>query len=165
MAATAPPTSRRLRAEQVLDATTYTVSDGQRHELPVSGRTLELELELALDDARALELSVLESPDRRERTVIRYTREGQLIVDRTQASDDPQVTADTQRMAVPPYDEPLSLRCFVDASVLELYANERHCLTSRVYPTRADSTGVSVTAKEGRGTVVSLSAWRLENGY
>ena len=112
-----------------------------------------------------MELSVLESPDRRERTVIRYTREGQLVVDRTRASDDPQVTADTQRMAVPPYDEPLSLRCFVDASVVELYVNERHCLTSRVYPTRADSTGVSVAAEGGRATLSSLSAWRLENNY
>ena len=75
------------------------------------------------------------------------------------------MTADTQRMAVPPYEEPLSLRCFLDGSVLELYANERHCLTSRVYPTRGDSTGVSVAADSGRATVESLSAWQLENGY
>jgi len=156
---------RNLRAEQVIDAATYTVSDGRRRGLPVSGRALELELELALENATAAELSILESPDRAERTTLRYTREGELVVDRTRASDDPQVTADTQQMAVPPCDEPLSLRCFVDASVVELYANGRHCLTSRVYPTRTDSTGVSVTAEGGRATVSSLSAWRLEDGY
>ena len=156
---------RRLRAGQMLDAATCSVSDGERRELPVSGRSLELDLELALEDARTLELSVLESPDGSERTTVRYTQEGELVVDRTEASDDPGVTADTQRMAVPPYDEPLSLRCFVDGSVVELYANERHCLTSRVYPTREDSTGVSVAAEGGRATLSSLSAWRLADGY
>jgi beta-fructofuranosidase len=68
-------------------------------------------------------------------------------------------------MAVPPHDEPLSLRCFLDESVLELYANERHCLTSRVYPAREDSTGISAAAEGGRATISGLSAWELGDGY
>jgi beta-fructofuranosidase len=156
---------RTLRAERLLEDATRSLSAGDRRSLDVAGRTLELDLEVALDDATAFELSVLESPDRAEQTVVRYRNDGELVVDRTAASDDGRVTADTQRMAVPPYEEPLSLRCFLDGSVLELYANERHCLTSRVYPTRGDSTGVSVAADSGRATVESLSAWQLENGY
>jgi beta-fructofuranosidase len=65
-------------------------------------------------------------------------------------------------MPVPPHDEPLSLRAFLDGSVVELYANDRHCLTSRVYP-EAESTGISVAAEGGRATVSSLAAWALEH--
>jgi beta-fructofuranosidase len=45
--------------------------------------------------------------------------------------------------------------------VIELYANGRHCLTSRVYPD-ADSTGLSIAATGGRAAVESLSVWELE---
>ncbi len=138
-----------------------TLEGGERRTLDASGTAVELELEVTLDDAETFELSVLESSEGRERTPVRYTHEGEVLVDRSAASDDPQVTTATQRMTVTPYDEPLSLRCFVDESVVELYANERHCLTSRVYPTREDSTDISVAAEGGRVTVESLSAWSL----
>jgi beta-fructofuranosidase len=155
----------RLRTERLLDGATFELSAGERRRLDVAGRTLELDLEVRLRDAAAAELSVFESPDRAERTTLRYGRDGELVVDRTAASDDSRVTADTQRMAVPPHDEPLSLRCFLDRSVLEVYANGRHCLTSRIYPTRDDSVGVSLAADDGRATVRDLSVWRLGDGY
>ncbi|MFW5974157.1 MAG: glycoside hydrolase family 32 protein, partial [Natrialbaceae archaeon] len=127
--------------------------DGSRH--------LEFDCTVRLDDAAAVELGVLESPDGEERTVIRYTREGELIVDRSNASLDERTETESQQITVTPYDEPLSLRGFVDGSVLELFANERHCLTSRVYPTRPDSTGLSMAAEGGRATVEELSVWEL----
>jgi beta-fructofuranosidase len=66
-------------------------------------------------------------------------------------------------MTVTPYDEPLSLRVFLDGSVVEVFANRRHCLTSRVYPIWEDSTGLSVRAEGGRATVRSLSVWQLRS--
>jgi len=137
------------------------VLDAERRSLDAAGRALELEFEVALDDATEFELSVFESPDGTERTPIRYTRKGELLVDRSESSQDPRATTDTQRMPVTPADEPLSLRVFLDGSVVELFANRRHCLTSRVYPTREDSTGVSIRTVDGSATVHSLSAWQL----
>ena len=142
-----------------------TLDGGQRERLDAGGRTLELEFEVHLADAEAFELSVLESPDRAEYTPIMYTRGGELTVDRSPASADKQVFAETQRMHVTPYDEPLSLRVLLDGSVVELYANQRHCLTSRVYPTDPASTGLSLAAQAGRATVTSLSGWRLGNAF
>jgi len=121
--------------------------DDQRR-LDVSGAAIEIEIEIALDDAEAVEISRVETPDRAEHTPIRYARDGTLSIDRTPSSRDPRAFADAQSMAVPPYDEPLSLRVFLDRSVIEIYANGRHCLTSRVYPTRDDAVGVS---RAGRG--------------
>ncbi|WP_245903036.1 GH32 C-terminal domain-containing protein [Salinigranum rubrum] len=54
----------------------------------------------------------------------------------------------------------LSLRVFVDGSVVELFANGSRCLTSRVYPSRKDAEGVSFVARDGVVSV-SVDAWKL----
>ncbi|WP_226010323.1 GH32 C-terminal domain-containing protein [Halomicrobium salinisoli] len=142
----------------------WTVAPDSPSELDLAGRSLELRAEVALADADAAELAVLETPDREERTALRYTREGDLVVDRSAASLDPETSEEELRMPVPPYDEPLDLQVYVDGSVVEVFANERHCLTARVYPTREDATGVSLTARGGAAEV-SLDAWELAGTF
>ena len=152
-----------LRDRQIPTPASLSLAAGERERL-ADGDALELQMEVALADATAVELSLLTSPDGAERTTLRYTRDGELVFDRTAASNDHRATADTRRMAVPPYDEPLSLRVFVDRSVVEVFANERHCLTARVYPTREDATGVSMVAEGGRARVEDLACWAMETG-
>jgi len=151
-----------LRGRRLAGPTAFDL-DADRRRLPAAGRRLELELELELADATAAELSVFESPDREERTPIRYTHRGDLRLERAASSLDNRAATDTQEMTVTPYDEPLTLRAFLDGSVVELYANRRHCLTSRVYPTREDSTGLSLCAEGGRASVRSLSVWEMRS--
>lgn len=155
------PAIADLRHTQIAADRTVSLETDDRQRLDISGDAIEITAELALDDADALELSVFETPDRAEYTPIRYERDGTLAVDRSPSSQDPRTFIDTQSMPVPPYDEPLSLRIFLDRSVIELYANERHCLTSRVYPTRGDAVGISAAAQGGRASIRSLSAWEL----
>ena len=57
--------------------------------------------------------------------------------------------------------EPLTLRIFLDRSILEVFANRRQCVTQRIYPTRRDSTGISLFVRGGRARVSSLQAWTL----
>ncbi|WP_158056121.1 glycoside hydrolase family 32 protein [Halorussus halophilus] len=154
-----------LRAETLVADEQVALDAGERQSLDASGRALELELEVKLEDAEAFELVVFESPDGDERTPIRYTAGNELVVERGESSLDQSVVAEPQRIRVTPYDEPLTLRVFLDGSIVELFANERHCLTSRVYPTREDSTGVSLWSDDGRTTVSSLSVWRLESAW
>ncbi len=154
-----------LRNRRYLDDASLALAAGDRRRLGASGRTLELSLEIDLRGADAVELSAFESPDRRERTPIRYTAEGELLVDRERSSEDPRVATGVQRLRVGDPGEPLTLRCFLDGSVIELFANDRHCLTSRVYPTRTDSTGLSVLAEGGPATVQSLSVWSLGTAF
>ncbi len=150
-----------LRTTQLADDARIDLAADDRRRLDVDGAAIEIAAEIALDDAEAVELSVFETPDRAEHTPIRYERDGTLSVDRAPSSRNPHAFVDTQSMSVPPYDEPLSLRLFLDRSVVEIYANERHCLTSRVYPTRDDAVGISAVAEGGRASVSSLSAWAL----
>ncbi|MBX0284917.1 GH32 C-terminal domain-containing protein [Halomicroarcula sp. F28] len=134
-------------------------------ELDVQSRQFELKATVRLEDADAVELRVLETPDGEEQTPIRYTAASEVVVDRTQASTAPEATTDSQRMTVTPYDAPLSLHAFVDGSIVEVFANERHCLTSRVYPERTDATGISLAATGGTATVTGLDCWELGSAW
>ncbi|MDQ2052506.1 GH32 C-terminal domain-containing protein [Natronolimnohabitans sp. A-GB9] len=154
-----------LRVERRDDGSAPVTLDDERRDVDVSGRALEIDLEVRLEDAAEFGLVVGESPDGDERTPIRYTRASELVVDRAHSSVDPRTAAEPVRMDVTPVDDSLSLRAFLDGSVLELFANDRHCLTTRIYPTRADSDGISLYATDGVATVESFDVWTLDSAW
>ncbi|MBC8075861.1 MAG: glycoside hydrolase family 32 protein [Chloroflexales bacterium] len=140
------------------------VPAGQAVVLPnITGDTLELLVELAPAPDGLSGIVVRRSPDEAEQTRISYDPTlCQLIVDRTQSS----LNLATDRNAhVAPLtlspDEPLRLRVFLDRSVLEVFANERVSITSRIYPTRADSQGVALLAERGDAQLLGLDAWQM----
>jgi sucrose-6-phosphate hydrolase SacC (GH32 family) len=57
--------------------------------------------------------------------------------------------------------EPLTLRIFLDRSVLEVFANDRQCITQRIYPSRPDSLGVRLCALGGDPVGASVTAWDM----
>ncbi len=60
-------------------------------------------------------------------------------------------------------DEPLQLRVFIDRSVVEVFVNGKQCVATRVYPGRADSTGVSLRAQGQAVTLRRLDAWKMSS--
>lgn len=87
---------------------------------------------------------------------------------RSTPRDEPEGIDESERYAIAqeaPFElasgEQLKLRVFLDRSVLEIFANGRQCLTQRIYPTRADSLGVSIFARGGPVIVRSLEAWDM----
>ena len=60
-------------------------------------------------------------------------------------------------------DEPLRLRIFVDHSIVEVFANDRQCLTLRTYPEREDSSGVSVFARGSDARLASFDIWQMRS--
>ena len=60
-------------------------------------------------------------------------------------------------------DEALQLRIFIDRSIIEVFANDQQCLTLRVYPSRADSAGVTLFARGGAAQLRSLRAWQMRS--
>ena len=48
-----------------------------------------------------------------------------------------------------------------DRSVVEVYANGRVCVTSRAYPSRADSLGVALFAEGGAAEARVVDAWEI----
>ena len=59
--------------------------------------------------------------------------------------------------------EPLHLCVFIDRSIIEVFANDRQCLTIRAYPTRDDSSLVSVFARGSEAKLVSMHAWQMRS--
>jgi beta-fructofuranosidase len=53
------------------------------------------------------------------------------------------------------------LHVFLDRSIVEVYANERACLTARIYPSRTDSLGVNLFSRDGSARVRALDVWEL----
>jgi beta-fructofuranosidase len=150
-----------LRGNHVSKAD-LTLAADERRGLDVDGRAAEVFVDVEVDPGATFELRLSESPAGTERTVVRYDGES-VVVDRSRSSRDDAASTDEQRMPVE--GESLSLRAFVDGSVLELFANERRCLTSRVYPTRPDATGISVAARGGEVGLAELDAWELGEAY
>jgi beta-fructofuranosidase len=128
-----------------------------RTRLELSGRALELRLSVRLDDADGVELGVLESESGEERTAVRW-EDRRLGVERLASNEGPVSSVESQWLTLPDRRE-LSLTVLVDGSVVEVFADEGRCLTSRVYPNE-HSGRVSLRALGGEATV-DVEGWRL----
>ena len=146
----------------------------------VQGPQLEIAVEVERGNASAVELGILSAPDASEVTVIRYDwNASELTLDTTRSSLN---TVDgvgrikqvagvgcheglAAALTEPPFGltegEHLSLRVFVDRSIVEVFANERCCFTGRVYPTLQDSVCVSMAAEGGRAALFSADVWAM----
>lgn len=75
-------------------------------------------------------------------------------------------SSDTQTLMGAPLTlgegEGLTLRVFVDRSVVEAFANGRACHTLRTYPKREDSLGVDLFARGGDVQVESVDVWEMK---
>ena len=146
-----------LRGEPAVLESTGT-STGTLHRF--AGRHLDIEATFTLDRNK-VGLTLLTSPDGRESTRIVFWPEiRRLSIERSRSSLEPGVRRqDVHAHLELDRDEPLRLRVLLDASVLEVYANDRLCLSTRVYPTLAESTLGSVFV-EGTSTV-ELQGWEM----
>jgi beta-fructofuranosidase len=127
------------------------------------GDTLEIHAQVAAGAAGVVGLVVRAAPDQAEQTRIFYDWAAQrLVVDSTRASLDAAAPGSVQSgpLALAP-GEPLRLHIFLDCSVVEVFANERACLTSRIYPARPDSLGLALFAQDGSARLHALDIWHL----
>lgn len=123
---------------------------------------MEVELVADAGDATAVELVIASS--RAERTVLRYTWEtGELLVDRSQstAATGPDRSSRHGTLQLDE-GEPLRIRLLADRSVLEIFANDRLCLTTRIYPQEYEGTVYSVRAIGGPVALHHFQTWNLQ---
>ena len=165
---------KSLRGESI-SIENLTVDSGKEVVLPkVSGRALEIEAEIDFREAREVSLDILRSPVGEERTRIRLFREAwhgrsqnahTLSIDVSESTLDPRVPARMSESGPLWLEdkELLRLRVFIDHSVVEVFANNRQCLTVRTYPSREDSQQVSFRARGGSATLKQLTAWKMKS--
>jgi beta-fructofuranosidase len=140
-----------------------TVNPASTTRVQLQGAALEIVAEFLPSQAARFGLKVRCAPDGSEQTRIAYDpRSGWLSIDREQSSLDTAVHREPHGTHVRLADgETLTLQIFVDHSVVEVYANSRACLTSRVYPSRADSVGVEIFARGGPAQLHTLDVWEM----
>lgn len=142
----------------------------------ISGNTLELALTIDPGDAEVLGINLCASPDGAERTSISYRPSaGTLSIDLEKSTldksikhyyytmfngENPEVTKQEAPLELGD-GEKLELRIFIDRSIIEIYANERQCMTQCIYPTRDDSIGIELFTRGGSMTVDSIKAWDM----
>jgi beta-fructofuranosidase len=128
-----------------------------------AGDCLEIQAEIDPGDAHQAGLKLRAAPDGSEQTLVYYDRAAKLLAaDKSKSSLNP---AAERKMQSGPFDlargEPLRLHIFLDGSVIEIFANERACLTARVYPESPRSQGLGLFANGGKAKVTSLDAWEM----
>lgn len=141
----------------------YALSDlrltGGERDLEIRGTALDIELEIKPEGE--VGLAVACAADGGEETRISYRPDSKLLsVNRERASQEPEHETFAHEA---PHElargESLQLRILLDGSVLEIIANGRTSICSRIYPTRADSQGLRLF---GSGLVQTLSAWPMQ---
>lgn len=128
----------------------------------VKGEGLEIEASFMANDAALFGLRVRCSPDDDEYTVIAYDAETQrLIIDATHSTLNPKARGEIRSAQLALDEDELRLRIYLDRSVLEVFANERSCISDRIYPERVDSEGIEVFAEGGSVRLQHLTAWQM----
>ena len=146
----------RLRGEPV--ALGAVQLSGEESPLDISGRALDIVARF--EPAGVVGLAVACAPDGAEETRIAYDPERQeLVVDRSRSSllGDVETFAQRAPHALAP-DETLDLRILLDGSALEVIANDRTSIATRIYPSREDSQGVKVF---GEGRLGAMTIWPM----
>ncbi len=165
----------KLRHDPVKVENVTIPANGEKILPSVRGRAMELEAVIDPGEASEVGLRVFRSPNGEEQTTISLfmhawgwpwtSDKRELMIDVTQASLGSKIASRSPEIG-PLYledGEPLHLRVFIDRSIVEVFANGRQCLTLRAYPTRQDSTGVSVFARGGEASLVSLDAYQMKS--
>jgi beta-fructofuranosidase len=106
------------------------------------------------------------SPDREEQTLVYYDSSNHtVVVDRKHSTvlkgfSTAPVYGFFYSYTLSSGPEDLNIRIFLDGSLLEVYINDRFALTTRIYPSRDDSTGFGVFVGNGGSAVFdSMDAW------
>ena len=135
---------RQFQALQ-LPADAATVLDGIR------GAQLEMQVTFEPTETKAFGISLL---DGAQRTDILY--------------DAPAKTLRLGGHAAPlplGEGEPLSLRAFVDRSVVEVFGNRRVCITEPIYPAQPDGLGVALSARGGKAVARQVDIWKVASHW
>jgi fructan beta-fructosidase len=134
------------------------------YSIDVDHELMEVNLAVTFEDAQEFKLVIQHSSD--EKTSVRYNRiTGMLSVDRTQSGNSgfSDSFSGISECLVELMDDRLILQLFLDASSLEVFAQEgRRALTNLIFPRKTNHT-ISLTTRGGGAQVEELSVTELSS--
>lgn len=134
-------------------------------EMDFDGTALEIIAEFQPGETGEFGLTLTTARDGSEYTRILYNVVAQqIIVDRAHASADATVDAwaNMAHCELAP-GETLRLHILLDASVIEIIANQRTSVTSRIYPTRAEGLRLTLFSRQSEASLQSLDSWEMQS--
>ncbi len=177
---TPPEEFEKLRLKE-WDGGAFSLGAGQEKELGMRGKSVEIEVEMTLGSSHA-GLKVFGAPEGDEETLVFYdTSTEELVIHfaRSRASAgglvemppncmfEPQLEGFTEPVSEQraPFKlqegENLHLNIFLDRSIIEVFANERLCMTQVVYPELPDSDRIRIYSGGEDIEVKSLKVWKM----
>jgi beta-fructofuranosidase len=140
-------------------------------EYGIAGNAIELKVTIQPGNAHEVGLNVFRSTDAEETTRISFFPKGHprfgsplLQIDGTVSSVRTDLIPRTPEIS--PLDvedgQPVELRIFIDRSIVEVFANDRQCLTLRAYPDREDSVGIGLFSRGGTAMFTAVEAWQMK---
>ena len=146
----------------------------------INGNSIEIIAQIETNNSPMIELNVLRSPHKEEFTRIafyrargfrdweRYSMEeiragtatsnSLITIDSSYSSLHPDALSrapETGSLFMEP-KELLSLRVYLDKSIIEVFVNGKLCVSTRVYPSLKNSTGISLRAQGSDANLLSL---------
>ncbi len=130
------------------------------------GKSLEIVAEIDLKDSKQVGMKVFATKDGQEETLVTFvqTMNG-LMIDTTKGSIWEQAYPRTPEIGFLrlPKGEPLKLRVFIDQSIIEVFANDVACLTTRVYPHRDDADGIAFFSRAADAEVKNVTVYQMKD--
>ena len=164
----APDGTMRMQVPQEFERLRYNPKKQENIEvdgevqLDIQGDSLELRVLIDPGTAKECGVKVRCSPDGKEETLIYYdTQEKKLKIDTTNSS----LKSDIKAIEGGPFElhqgELLTLRIFIDKSIVEVFANDRQAVMRRIYPSRDDSVDVKIFARGGTCKALLVEGWDM----
>ncbi len=158
-----PAEELKLLRQDRLFADDISLSAGVPHNLnDARGDRLEISLLVRADHCDSVSIQFRRSPDGEQFTQLTYDyQSGSLCLQRDKSTDTADVTVDACQCRLALADaEPLKLTLYLDNSALEVYANDRITMTSRIYPSRNDALGLQLACASGSAKA-QVAVWRM----
>ncbi|HEY0827152.1 MAG TPA: glycoside hydrolase family 32 protein [Bacilli bacterium] len=135
--------------------------------LGVKGRALEIIAEFELHDNKTkFGLKLLCSPDGTEETIVSFDPiTGHFSVDRSKSSlsNQPHSSILIGKLDLTA-GEVLRFHIFLDHSIIEVFANYKECISTRIYPTCSSSMNLNLFAEEGGSVGLKLlDVWKMKS--
>lgn len=63
------------------------------------------------------------------------------------------------------FSKTLKLHIFIDKSIIEIFVNDKQVVTTRVYPGKKESVGISLKSQGRDATLISMDVWQMKSIY
>lgn len=132
----------------------------------INGGALELKLEVTSDELKDFEIDLFKSNTIDEKTTVKYdSKSNRIFIDRSKSNatglcHNSILDCKVELAA----EESLKLHIFIDNSTIEVFANSRECISTRVYPSSKDSNNVSLNVLNTTELKVkSFEIWEMKS--